>query len=223
MSERISLRDLTTQLENGDGSSVSRAFAGKFEEERFKDLEVIRKLNQDDLKSGKTDTTLQIAHGFYYNDTISIRATKGSYDEFTGGKMLYNDSLSMTDLKHTDPGDAVPALRQSVDIPKLTAAAESGNGKAIEDALSGKFQEERATILKDVQKQNEADLKAHKTNAAIEISLAYAKMGAGTMAVSRVLPGARDWWMGGAQIYTNTLNPETGEYKAEAKLDDRKS
>jgi len=222
MSERISLRDLTTQLEKGDGSSVSSAFSGKFEEERFRDLDVIRKLNQDDLKAGKTDTTLQIAHDFYYKDTISIRATKSGYDEFMGGKMLYQDDLSMSDLKHTDANDKVPAVRQPVDTSKLAEAAENGDGKAIETALSGKYQEERASILMDVEKQNKADLEAHKTNATLEILLAGSKHSANTMSIRRVLPGSHDYWMGGTQIYSESLDPNTGERETLAKVDDRK-
>jgi hypothetical protein len=222
MSERISLRDLTTQLEKGDGSSVSSAFSGKFEEERFRDLDAIRKLNQDDLKAGKTDTTLQIAHDFYYTDAISIRATKGGYDEFMGGKMVYQDNLSMTDLKHTDEKDKVPAVRQPVDVLALTKAAENGDGNAIETALSGKFQEERASILTDVEKQNTADLAAHKTDATLEISLADSKHNANKMSIRRVLPGAHDYWMGGVQIYSESLDPNTGKRETLAKFDDRK-
>ncbi|MDR3614394.1 MAG: hypothetical protein P4L53_12595 [Candidatus Obscuribacterales bacterium] len=222
MSERISLRDLTTQLEKGDGSSVSNAFSGKFEEERFRDLDAISKLNQDDLKAGRTDTTLHITHDFYYKDTISIRATKGGFDEFMGGKMLYQDDLSMSDLKHTDINDKVPAVRQPVDVPKLAESAENGDGKAIETALSGKYQEERASILTDIEKQNKADLAAQKTNATLEISLAGSKHSANAMSISRVLAGAHDYWMGGVQIYGESLDPVNGKRVTLAKADERK-
>jgi hypothetical protein len=222
VNERISLRDLTTQLEKGDGSSVSNAFSGKFEEERFRDLDTIRKLNQADLKAGTTETTLQIAHDFYYEDTISIRATKGGYDEFMGGKTLYQDDLSMSDLKHSDTNDKVPAVRQPVDASKLAEAVENGDGKTIETALSGKYQEERASILTDIEKQNKADLAAHKTNATLQISLAGSKHNANAMSISRVLPGSHDFWMGGVQIYGESLDPNTGQRETRARVDDRK-
>jgi hypothetical protein len=222
MSERISLRDLTTQLEKGDGSSVSSAFSGKFEEERFRDLDAMRKLNQADLRDGKTDTTLQISYGFSGKDNISIRATKNSFDEFMGGKMLYQDDLSMTPLGHTDANDKVPAVRQPVDVPKLTTSAENGDGNAIETALSGKYQEERATILADVEKQNKADLEAHKTNATLNISLAGSKTNANQMSVVRELPGVHDFVMGGFQIYDESLNANTGKRETLARVDARK-
>ena len=57
MADRISIRDLTTQLENKDGHNVTAFFSGKFEEERFKDLDAIRQLNQQDRAAGKTNVT----------------------------------------------------------------------------------------------------------------------------------------------------------------------
>ncbi|HEY9678453.1 MAG TPA: hypothetical protein V6C76_10620 [Drouetiella sp.] len=224
MSDRISLRDLTTQLEHGDGSSVTKAFSGKFEEERFKDLDIIRKLNQSDLAQGKTDTKLNIDNGFYYNDVISISAvnSKNNWDEFSGGKRLYSDSLSMSTLQHTDPNDKVPGVRHPVDIAKLTTAAENGDGKAIETALAGKFQEERAQILKSVEAQNLKDLANHSTNATLDISVAGSKHSANTMNVRRALPGAHDWWMGGTQIYSESLDERTYNRTTSSKIDDRK-
>lgn len=222
MSDRISIRDLTAQLENGDGHSVSNAFSGKFEEERFRVLDEIKKLNQTDLTSGKTKTELSIDYRFYTTDHISINSIKSGWDKFAGNKPVYQDELNLDNLKHSDTNDKVPSVRQPVDIKKLTKAAEDGDGKAIESALNGKFQEERAVILHGLVDQNKADLAAGQTTATLDVSVGGAKLRAGEMTVTRELPTIHDYWMGGVQIYGETLDAATGNRTTLAKEDSHK-
>ena len=222
MTDHLTVRDLTTQLEQSDGHSVPTFFKGKFEEERFKDLEAIRLLNKQDLAGGKTNVTLDCQHGFYYKDQISITATRGAWDEFWGGKVLYSDDLDLQTLSHSDPSDKVPAVRQPVDARKLTDALEAGNGKALEAALAGKYQEERASILEQVGALNQADLAAHKSDVTLQISVAGSKHAAGGMSVGRERAGFHDSFMGGVQIYSEVLDPLTGKREVSATIDARK-
>jgi len=221
MAEQISIRDLTTQLENGDGHNMPAFFQGKFEEERFQDLDAIRKLNEQDRAAGTTKVTLDCAKSFYYKDNISITSTNGAWQEFAGGDVLYSDALDLHTLKHSDPADVVPAVREPVDMRKLTDAMEAGDGKAVEKALSGKYQEERASILDQAEALNLADLAAKKTDVTLNISVAGSKGGAGSMSVTRQRGGAHDYWMGGVSIYSETLNLATGQREVRASVDDR--
>ncbi len=221
MAEQISIRDLTTQLENGDGHNVPNLFQGKFEEERFKDLDAIRKLNEQDRAAGTTGVTLNCQKGFYYKDNISITSTNGAWQEFAGGNTLYSDALDLQTLKHSNAADVVPAVREPVDMRKLTDAMEAGDGKAVEKALTGKYQEERASILEQAQAINKTDLAAGKTDITLDLSVAGSKGGAGTMRVVRQRGGAHDYWMGGAQIYSEQLDLASGQRKIQANVDDR--
>ena len=222
MSDNVSIRDLTTQLEKGDGHNASSFFKGKFEEERFKDLDAIRNLNEQDRATGKTAVTLNCEKDFYYNDTIRITAEKNGWDEFNGGKELYSDSLDLHTLKHTDETDKVPALRDSVDFSKLTTALENGDGNALKTALAGKYQEERAFVLEQVGDLNSKDLADHKSNVTIQIDVADSKHNANRMSVDRVLPGFHDSFFGGKEIYEETLDLDTGKRAISASLDNRK-
>jgi len=207
MADQISLRDLTTQLENKDGHNVTAFFSGKFEEERFKDLDAIRQLNQQDKAAGKTNVTLDLEKEFYYTDNITIKASDGSFmDNLKDGVLLYSDSLDLTSLKHTDPADKVPAVRVPVDVRQLTTQMEAGNGDAVKTALDGKYQEERASILEQVGTLNQADLAAHKTDVTLQIDVAESKHNANTMSVLRQVSGA---WSG-AEIYNEVLDLDTG-------------
>jgi hypothetical protein len=221
MSDKVSIRDLTTQLENNDGHNASNFFKGKFEEERFKDLDAIRKLNEQDRAAGRTGVTLNCQKDIYYNDTIRITAEKNGWDEFNGGKELYSDSLDLHTLKHSDPTDQVPALRAAVDIRKLTAEVEGGDGNALKAALDGKYQEERASILEQVGALNARDLIDHKTKIEIDIDVADSKHNANKMRVTRVLPGFHDSFFGGHQLYEETLTLETGKRDVVATKDNR--
>jgi hypothetical protein len=203
MTENITLRDLTTQLENKDGHNVTAFFSGKFEEERFKDLDAIRQLNQQDLAAGKTKVSLDCESEFYYNDIITISASDGSFmDKLKNGTQLYSDSLDLQTLTHTDPSDKVPAVRQPVDVRTLTNELEAGDGNALKAALNGKYQEERIGILDQVGTLNQADLAGHKTNVTLDISVAGIKLNAGEMSVVRQEAGA---WSG-AELYSEVLN-----------------
>ncbi len=222
MADKISIRDLTTQLEHGDGHNTSSFFSGKFEEERFKDLEAIRKLNEQDRTTGKTAVTLNCEKDFYYSDTINITATNGAWDEFKGGKSLYSDSLDLHTLKHSDAADKVPPIRHGVNVRTLTSALESGDGKALQIALDGKYQEERANILNQVGALNKLDLAAHKTTVTLQIDVAGSKHNAGTMSVDRVRSGFHDSFFGGVPLYRETLDLETGKRDISASFDGRK-
>jgi hypothetical protein len=223
MNDKVSIRDLTTQLENGDGHNVSTFFKGKFEEDRFKDLDAIRKLNEQDRAAGKTNVTLNCEKDFYYTDVIRITAANNSWgDQLNGGKELYSDNLDMNTLKHTDETDKVPALRTPVDFRKLTTALEEGDGNALKTALSGKFQEERAFVLEQVGALNTKDLADHKTKITLQVDVADSKHNANRMSVVRVLPGFRDSFLGGTQIYEEQLDLDTGKRDITANLDNRK-
>jgi hypothetical protein len=223
MSDKVSVRDLTTQLEHGDGHNVSRFFSGKFEEERFLDLDSIRKLNEQDRAAGKTNITLNCEKDFFNTDTIRITAADNSFgDMMNGGKVLYSDSLDMKTLKHTDETDKVPSLRTPVDIRKLTSSLETGDGNALKTALDGKYQEERAFVLEQVGTLNEKDLADHKTKVSLQIDVADSKHNANRMSVVRVLPGFHDSFFGGKQIYEERLDLDTDKREVTANLDLRK-
>jgi hypothetical protein len=222
MSDQISVRDLTTQLENGDSHNAPAFFKGKFEEDRFKDLDAIRQLNEQDRAAGKTGVTLDCEKSIYYNDNISISSTNGAWQEFWGGKQLYNDTLDLHTLKHSDPSDTVPATCHPVDVRKLTDAMEVGDGKAVAAALDGKHQEERISILEQASALNQADLAGHKTNVTLDVEVAGSKYNAATMSVMRMQPGAHDAWMGGVPIYNETLDLDTGKRQIQADIDGRK-
>ena len=223
MNDKVSLRDLTTQLEHGDGHNVSKFFNGKFEEERFKDLDSIRKLNEQDRAEGKTNITLNCDKDFYYTDTIRITATDNSFgDQWNGGKQLYSDDLDMKTLKHTDEADKVPALRTPVNIRALTTSLENGDGNALKTALDGKFQEERAFVLEQVGALNQKDLTEKKGKTTLDIDVAGSKHNANTMSVTRTLPGFHDSFFGGTQLYEERLDLDTDKRDITANSDNRK-
>ena len=226
MTDRLSVRELTTQLENNNGQNAPAFFAGKFEEERFKDLDAIRQLNQKDLAEGKTKTTLDCHKGFYYNDNIDIRAISGAWSDFNGGNLVYSDVLDLHTLKHSNAGDNVPTRPlgaiAAADLRKLTDAAEAGNGKAIETALAGKQQEERISLLNKMSDLNQADIAAHKTGVFLQVEVAGPKGSAGNMSVTRVRPGIHDSWMGGLEIYHETLDADNYKRETTATIDQRK-
>jgi hypothetical protein len=106
-----------------------------------------------------------------------------------------------------------------VDIRALTTSLENGNGNALETALDGKFQEERALVLEQVGALNQKDLTDQKTTATLDIDVAGSKHNANTMSVSRTLPGFHDAFFGGTQLYEERLDLDTGKRDITAKFE----
>jgi hypothetical protein len=211
MADRISIRELTTQLEKLDGHNAPAFFKDKFESERFQDLAAIQALNKADLNEHKTDVTLDCDKDFYYSANTSIRASKGSLDSFFGGKQLYSDTLDLHTLTHSDPDDKVPTAIYPPDIRKLTTSLENGDGTALKETLGDQEQEERIAVLLKVQAMNQQDLADKTTSNSLEISVAGPKHNASFMSVELQPQGfGAKFFGGGKLIYSDNLQPETG-------------
>ncbi|HEY9778391.1 MAG TPA: hypothetical protein V6C81_31810 [Planktothrix sp.] len=95
------LRQVTTDLENGQGASLKAALDGKFIEERAHYLQAVVALNQKDVSAHKTAVVLQsqLQGPKFFGDELSLyRNAPGGFfsgNYWTNPNTIYNEKLNL--------------------------------------------------------------------------------------------------------------------------------
>lgn len=206
--EGITERQVTTELENGDGSHVSALFSGKFQEERMASLRVMQELYEQDVKAGRTKTDLTFSAEAYYNPSIQI---------LSNGRQLYGDALDLYKLEHTDPNDKVPPNRKPFDmaeIRRVTTDLENGSADSFKSSQDGRFMEERVRFMKAIGELNGADVANKTAGATLGFQFSGHKWFGNQMAVNYYAPGglfSSNFWTNPRRLYSETLDMKSGQ------------
>lgn len=220
------IKTLTSQLENGDATGLSKHFQGKFEEERIETLNLIAKQNQSNRSEHPEIPKLEIDISSYPGTNHeNVRLDRGTWQEsFFGAKQIFASSLHLRDLKRMDDEAPVPPNRKDlrVDVEALTTRLERGEGVGTKEILAPLFEEERIRVLQEVQKINEQHLAQNKTNAHLYVEINSSKTGSDYLSVERRLPGGHDDFFGGPRLYRETLNLRSLKREIAETQDERK-
>ncbi|MBI5175158.1 MAG: hypothetical protein HY986_19880 [Candidatus Melainabacteria bacterium] len=216
--DKLTERQVTTELENGDGSHVPDLFAGKFQEERLESLRQMQALYAEDVQSGLAKPGLSFKADAYYNPQIRIEKS---------GETLYADTLDLDKMQHNMLADAVPPDRKPLDLElarRVTSDLEAGRPESLKLALDGKFIEERARFLQAVEDLNGIDVAAQKTGVRLSMDLSGPKWSGNNMSVYRYAPGGittSNFWNNPRAPYVETLDMDTGARSFRLAPDDR--
>ncbi|MBK8221728.1 MAG: hypothetical protein IPK73_11950 [Candidatus Obscuribacter sp.] len=216
--DKLTERQVTTELENGDGSHVPDLFAGKFQEERLESMRQMQALYADDVQAGRAEPGLSFKAEAYYNPQIRIEQD---------GDALYADTLDLDKMQHNKLADVVPPDRKPLDLElvrRVTSDLEAGRPESLKLALDGKFIEERARFLQSVEDLNGNDVAAQKTGVRLSMDLSGPKWSGNTMSVYRYAPGGittSNFWNNPRAPYAETLDMDTGARSFRQAPDDR--
>jgi hypothetical protein len=223
--DQAEIQKVTRDLEGGNGNSLSDLLRGKFEEQRLDALNQIRAQNQRDMQANSSVPAIQVNFmtSFAGTNSITVSIDRHNYtDVLNGGPVLYRDSMQLRQLTHSTANDPVPPNTHQVDVRALTTNLEQGTGKGTQTALSGLFIEEKVRILDAVRRMNEGDLASGKTKIRLDIAITPDKIGDNYISINRTLPGFHDGFMGGTQIYYDSLHLPSGKRNIFENNDDRK-
>jgi len=223
--DQAEIQKVTRDLEGGNGNSLTDLLRGKFEEQRLDALNQIRAQNQRDMQANSSVPAIQVNFmtSFAGTNSITVSIDRHNYkDVLNGGPVLYRDSMQLRELTHSTANDLVPPNTHQVDVRALTTNLEQGIGKGTQSMLSGMFIEEKVRVLEAVRRMNEGDLASGKSKIRLDISITPDKIGDNYISINRTLPGFHDGFMGGTQIYHDSLHLPTGKRYIFENNDDRK-
>ncbi len=102
--DKVTERQLLTELERGDDSHLKPFFSGEFEEKRLASIRLLREMFSADVKSGHAKPeSLYFSASHWYSQRIEVQRD---------GNTIYLDVLDTAKLTHRDPGDVVPQNRR---------------------------------------------------------------------------------------------------------------
>jgi hypothetical protein len=166
--EKISARDLVTELEACKTDHVEDFFKGKFEEERIQAVNKLRDIYLEDVKKGAaTPDQMVFEARHWFGEGISIQGSKRSDWNY---RLLYSDKFEhdMNGYKHSRAGDPAPPSRKEFDpaeLRKLTSELESGNFSRLPTVFKGLYLEEQQRVIDAMIKLNQKDIAAKVTTA----------------------------------------------------------
>jgi hypothetical protein len=229
--EKLTERSVVTALEKGNGSTLSQFFAGHFEQDRMQSFQRMQQIYKEDVSSGQTKASLDFETSDFWTNQMSIT------DNNTG-KLVYSDSSDLEKRTHSesytnasgqrvDAQTPLAADRQPVD-QKLAASVthdlERGDPTSLGKALDGKMQEERADFLRAVKADNEADLKAKKTDIELGVTVQSFKHFSNQMSVDRWVPfkfSSLSTWNNPARLWSDDFDMQTAKHTTYTSKDSR--
>ncbi|HEY9756611.1 MAG TPA: hypothetical protein V6C97_15695 [Oculatellaceae cyanobacterium] len=229
--EKPTERSVVSDLEKGNGSTLSQLFAGQFEQDRMQSFQRIQKMYKEDVASGRTKASLDFATSDFWTNQMGITDNKS-------GNLVYADTSDLSKGTHSETyqnaagfqvkaQSPMAADRQPVDqklAASVTADLERGDPTSLAKAMEGKMQEERASFLKAVSADNEADRKSKKTDVELDVSVQSFKHYTNQMNVYRSVSAklfSPSTWNNPYSLWSDNFDMQTGKHTVYTSKDTR--